>query len=266
MLAVMLFVTALLFVGAPILSAEEIPGEPTGREIAVKVDTREDGDDQVSRGVWTLINDKGQKRVRDTLRYWKDYDGKDGLSSKTFVYFSSPPDVKDTTFLNWSQENAEAEDDQWIYLPALRKVRRIAAGDKENSFMGSDLIFDDLGDREVDEDEHKLVRVENENGTKFYIVEAIPKKKDYIYSKKLTWVNAQNWTTPKTEFYDRKGQLLKIMRTEWAQVDGIWNWKRTVVENQQTGHRTEIDISDVKMNKGFDDSLFTEQSLRNGAP
>jgi outer membrane lipoprotein-sorting protein len=266
MRAMLLCIGVIVFTRVFPLSAEEVPGEPSGRDIAVKVDTREDGDDQISKSVFTLINEKGQKRLRETRRYWKDYEGKDGLSSKTFIYFNSPPDVKDTTFLNWSQEDANAEDDQWIYLPALRKVRRIASGDKENSFMGTDLIFDDLGDREVDEDDHKLVRVDNENGTKFYVVEAIPKKKDYIYSRKLTWVDAQQWTVPKVEFYDRKGQLLKIMQTEWMQVDGIWTWKRAVVENKQTGHRTEIDISDVTMNKGLQESLFTEQSLRTGAP
>jgi len=266
MLVVLMFIGALLFAGVPPLSAEEIPGEPTGHEIATLVDEREDGDDQISKAVWILTNKKGKTRKRDTLRYWKDYDGKDGLSSKSFIYFSSPPDVKDTTFLNWSQEDAEADDDQWIYLPALRKVRRIASGDKENSFMGSDLIFDDMGDREVDEDDHTLVRVENEKGTKLYVVEAIPRKKGYIYSKKLTWVNAENWTVPKIKFDDRKGRLLKVMHTEWMQVDGIWNWKRTVVKNQLTGHQTEIDISDVKFNQGLKESLFTERSLRKGAP
>lgn len=246
--------------------AEEIPGEPTGHQIAINVDEREDGDDQISEATWTLTNKAGKQRKRRTLRYWKDYDGKDGLSSKSFIYFDSPPDVKDTTFLNWSQEDANADDDQWIYLPALRKVRRIASGDKENSFMGSDLIYDDMGDREVDEDTHTLVRVEQNNGTKFYVVQAVAKKEDYIYSKKLTWVNADTWTTPKIEFYDRKGRLLKVMTMEWTQIDGIWNWKRTVVENQLTGHQTELEISNVRFNQGLKESLFTERSLRKGAP
>ncbi len=266
MLAMVLFVGGVLFTGVLPLGAEEIPGEPSGREIAVKVDELEDGDDQVSQAVWTLINRRGQRRVRKTLRYWKDYDGRGGISSKTFTYFASPPDIKNTTFLNRSFEDPEVDDDQWIYLPALRKVRRIASGDKENSFMGSDLIFDDLGDRHVDEDEHRLLRVENQGGTKLYVVEAIAKKKGYIYSKKLTWVNAEQWTVPKVEYYDRKGRLLKTQHTEWMQVDGIWNWKRTVVENHLTGHRTEIEIANVKFNQGLKPSLFTERSLRKGAP
>ena len=263
--------TVLLVAGVMLLApvpagAEEIPGEPSGLQIAINVDEREDGDDQVSEASWTLTNKAGKQRKRHTLRYWKDYDGNDGLSSKSFIYFNSPPDVKDTTFLNWSQEDANADDDQWIYLPALRKVRRIASGDKENSFMGSDMIYDDMGDREVEEDTHTLVRVENDNGTKLYVVQAVAKKENYIYSKKLTWVNAETWTTPKIEFYDRKGRLLKIMYQDWVQIDGIWNWRKTVVENQLTGHKTELDISNVKFNQGFRESLFTERSLRKGAP
>lgn len=246
--------------------AQEVPGEPTGREIAVFVDEREDGDDQISEANWTLTNSKGKTRKRHTLRYWKDYDGNDGLSSKSFIYFNFPPDVKDTTFLSWSQEDAEADDDQWIYLPALRKVRRIASGDKENSFMGSDIIYDDMADREVEEDSHKLLRVEEENGTKFYVLESIPKKVKYIYSKKLRWVNAENWTEPRIEFYDRKGRLLKIWTTDWAQIDGIWNWQRTVVENQLTGHKTELMISNVRFNQNIKESVFTERSLRKGKP
>jgi hypothetical protein len=257
MLTVLWLVSAVFLAQALPTQAEEISGEPSGREIAVQVDEREDGDDQVSESLWTLINKQGKKRVRKTLRYWKDYDGQDGLSSKSFIYFEAPPDVKDTTFLNWSQEDPDADDDQWIYLPALRKVRRIASGDKENSYMG---------DREVDEDTHTLVRVEQNNGTKFYVVQAVAKKENYIYSRKLTWVNAETWTVPKIEFYDRKGRLLKTMHVEWTQVDGIWNWKRTVVENQLTGHRTEVDISKVKFNQGLKESLFTERSLRKGAP
>lgn len=249
------------------VSAEEIPGEPTGHQIAVNVDEREDGDDQISESTWTLTNKAGKTRIRHTLRYWKDYDGTDsGLSSKSFIYFDTPPDVKDTTFLNWSQEDYAADDDQWIYLPALRKVRRIASGDKENSFMGSDLIYDDMGDREVEEDTFTLLRVENDNGTKMYVVQAVAKKENYIYSKRIAWVNAETWTIPKIEFYDRKGRLLKIMESDWVQTDGIWNPAKMVVNNQLTGHRTQIENSNVKYNQGLKESLFTERSLRKGAP
>ena len=266
MLTVLIITGVMLLAPALPVWAEEIPGEPTGHQIAVNVDEREDGDDQIGESIWTLTNKAGKTRIRHTLRYWKDYDGKEGLSSKSFIYFDTPPDVKDTTFLNWSQEDYQADDDQWIFLPALRKVRRIASGDKENSFMGSDLIYDDMGDREVEEDTFKLLRVENDNGTKMYVVEAIAKKPDYIYSKRIAWINADRWTPEKMDFYDRKGRLLKIMHTNWVEVDGIWTPVKMVVNNQLTGHRTEIENKNVKYNQGLKESLFTERSLRKGAP
>ena len=79
-------------------------------------------------------------------------------------------------------------------------------------------------------------------------------------------MNAETWTTPKIEFYDRKGRLLKIMTSDWEQIDGIWNWKKTVVNNQLSGHKTELEMSNVKFNQGLRESLFTERSLRKGAP
>ena len=266
MLTVFALTGAILLTQALPAWAEEIPGEPTGHEIAVLVDEREDGDDQISESTWTLTNKAGKQRIRQTLRYWMDYDGKDGLSSKSFIYFDRPPDVKDTTFLNWSQEDYQADDDQWIYLPALRKVRRIASGDKENSFMGSDLIYDDMGDREVEEDTFTLLRVENENSTKMYVVQAIAKKPNYIYSKRIAWINGARWTPEKMEFYDRKGRLLKIAESDWVQIDGIWTPTKMVVNNQLTGHQTLIENKNVKYNQGLKESLFTERSLRKGAP
>ncbi len=259
-------IVSVLFANTLPCHAVEIAGEPTGREIAVSVDEREDGDDQISMATWTLTNKSGKTRIRRTFRYWKDYDDKDGLSSKSFIVFDRPPDVKDTTFLNWSYEDYEADDDQWIYLPALRKVRRIASGDKENAFMGSDLIYDDLGDREVDEDTFTLLRVEEHDGVKMYVVQAIAKKENYIYSRRVAWVNAETWTIPRMEFYDRKKRLLKVMLTDWVQIDGIWNPKTMTVENQLNGHHTRIENSDVKFNQGLKESLFTERSLRKGKP
>ncbi len=108
-----------------------------------------------------------------------------------------------------------------------------------------------MGDREVEEDNFTLLRVENDTGTKMYVVQVIAKKEDYIYSKRLAWVNAETWTIPQMEFYDRKGRLLKIMKSDWVQIDGIWNPAKMVVDNQLTGHRTQIENSKVKYNQGL---------------
>lgn len=238
--------------------------ELTGTEIMVRVDTRDDGDDQVSRSVFRLINRRGQERVRDTMRYWKDYDGREDFDTKTMVFFLSPPDVKDTGFLNWSYMDPEKDDDQWLYLPALRKVRRISAHDKEKAFMGTDFTFDDMGDRLVEEDEHSLVGTEEYRGKEHLVVESVPKKKDYLYSKKIQWVDAETWVVPKVDYYDRKERHLKTLEVEWQLVDGIWTWKRAEMRNHLSGHKTIVEIQEVKINEGYEDDTFTKRTIEKG--
>ena len=154
----------------------------TGHQIMINEDNREDGDDQTSKGKFHLINKKGQERLRDTKRMWKDYDGKDGFKEKDIIIFKSPQDLKGTGFLNWSYTDITKDDDQWLYLPGFRKVRRIPASDKEDSFVGTDFTFDDMGEREVEEDTHKLITMEVFEYRNCFVVESIPKEMGYIYS------------------------------------------------------------------------------------
>ncbi|MFQ5455926.1 MAG: outer membrane lipoprotein-sorting protein [Nitrospirota bacterium] len=257
-MSMVLFATLLLFF--PISYAEEI----TGLQIMTNRDQREDGDDQTSEARFTLINKRGQKRIRETIRYWKDYDGKDGFDEKMVIFFKSPPDIKNTGFLNWSYIDIERDDDKWLYLPALKKVRRISAGDKEDSFMGTDFTFDDMGDRKVEEDRHHLIKSDSFDGRECYVVESTPKDKDYMYSKQITWVDKERWVDLKTEYYDRKSRLLKTLITKWQQVNNIWSPKSLHMENHRTGHQTTIDISDVKFNIGLKESIFKKARLKRG--
>lgn len=246
----------------PISPFPSLAQELNGLQIMVIEDNREDGDDQNSSSLFHLINKRGQKRLRDTVRRWKDYDGKKGFDEKTIIFFQSPPEVQGTGFLNWSYPDINKDDDQWLYLPALRKIKRISASDKEDSFMGTDFTFDDMGDREVEEDTHKLIRQDTFEGNKCFIVESTPKEKNYIYSKKLVWVINGEWIIPKTEYYNRKGKLLKHLHVQWHKVQGIWSWKDVVMKNVQTGHQTHIAVKDTKFNLGFKDALFTQRTLR----
>jgi len=142
-----LFAVFLLFcpVGA-------IAGAITGEEIAKLWDNRDDGDTSISKSRFILENKRGQQRVRQTIRYWKDEDGKDGFEEKSVIFFLSPPDIRKTAFLNWSYADINKDDDQWLYLPALKKVKRIASDNKDDYFMGTDLTYDDMGDRKIEED------------------------------------------------------------------------------------------------------------------
>jgi outer membrane lipoprotein-sorting protein len=252
-----IFLLYLFIISSSSLMAQEL----TGHQIMVNEDTREDGDDQTSRGTFHLINKKGQKRVRKTKRMWKDYDGKEGFKEKDIIIFESPQDIDGTGFLNWSYTDITKDDDQWLYLPGLRKVRRIPASDKEDSFVGTDFTFDDMGEREVEEDTHKLITKEVFEDRNCFVVESIPKEKGYIYSKKLIWIVDGEWIVPKIEFYDKKGKFLKELHIKWQKVQDIWAWQELLMKNTQTGHQTTIEASDIKFNKGLTDTFFTQRTL-----
>ena len=236
----------------------------TGLDIAKKWDEREMGKDLSSKANFTLINKRGQQRVRKTRRNWIDMEGKKGFDKKTIIFFDKPSDVRGTSLLNWSYLDIEKDDDQWLYLPALRKIKRIAASDKEKAFMGSDLTFDDMGDRQVEEDSHKLVKTEDYNGRSCYVVEMIPKEKDYMYSKKLKWIDTEELIDYKTDFFDRKGRFLKRQIIEWKKVDDIWVISKMTVKNEQTGHSTVVEITDIKLNSGLRERIFTKKEMESG--
>lgn len=238
--------------------------ELSGLNIATKWDNRPKGKDLSTKANFTLINKRGQQRVRLTRRYWMDIEGKKGFDEKTIIFFDRPTDVKGTSMLNWSYMDIGKDDDQWLYLPALRKIKRIASSDKEKAFMGSDLTFDDMGDRQVEEDTHKLVKVEEYNGKLCYVVEMTPKEKDYMYSKKLKWIDKTELIDYRTDFFDRKGRFLKRQLVEWKQVDGIWVATKLEVKNDQTGHSTVVDITDIKLNSGIKESMFTKRKMESG--
>lgn len=239
-------------------------GELTGLEIVTRWDKRDEGKDLTSESIFKLINSKGQERVRKTRRYWINMEGKDGFEEKTIIFFDKPSDVKGTSLLNWSYEAAEKDDDQWLYLPALRKIKRIAASDKEKSFMGSDLTFDDMGDRKVEADEHKLLRVEELDGKSCYVVEMIPKDKKYMYSRKEKWIDKETFVDYRTDFYDRKGRFLKRQRIDWKKMDKVWVITRIYVKNEQTGHSTSIEIESIKLNTGLGEGQFTRRKMESG--
>ncbi len=255
----------LLLTGCFLCWTTSAHADPSGEEIMKNVDQRDEGQDQVSMSKQRLINSRGQERKRDSIYIKKNYKGKDGIDEKIIIFIQSPPQVKGTAFLNWSYVEKGKDDDQWLYLPALRKVRRLSASDKEDSFMGTDLTYDDMGDRQVEEDVHKLLRSESLNGKDCYVVESVPKDKNYMYSKKVSWIIKNEWLPVKVEFYDRKGRHLKTQTFDgWKKVNGVWVIGKLEMANHQTGHRTVMPIEQVKVNVGVSDDMFTERMLTKG--
>lgn len=233
----------------------------SGREIVKRAYNLPSGDDQTSQLTMTLINKSGQTRVRKIQQYTKDF----GTVEKSIMFFMSPADVKNTSFMNWSYDDENKEDDQWIYLPALKKVKRISSDSKSDYFMGSDFTYDDLGDRKLDADTHKLLREENVNGKACYVVESVSKDEDYMYSKTITWIRKDNFVGMKKEFYDEDGELLKTLSIKEAKkISGYWIITHSEMQNVQNNHKTIIRLGNISINTGVPASKFTERMMMRG--
>jgi outer membrane lipoprotein-sorting protein len=232
----------------------------TGQQIMEKVYYNPSGDDTQGNLSMTLTNNRGEQRVRTLKQYIKD----DGKVEKKIMYFLSPADVRNTSFMNWSYADGRS-DDQWIYLPSLKRTRRISSDGKSDYFMGSDFTYDDLGDRHPNQDSHKLLREETIEGQACFVVESTPKEDDYMYSKTITWVMKDNFLGLKREFYDDRARLLKVLSiNEYKKVDGFWTILETEMHNVQRDHKTTMKFTDVKKNKGIPESRFTERSMTLG--
>nr|WP_205739246.1 outer membrane lipoprotein-sorting protein [Halocella sp. SP3-1] len=233
----------------------------TGRDIMVKVDNRDDGDTRKAKMVMTLINKVGDKRIREVVSYQKDY----GKDTKAIMIFESPGDVKGTGYLSWEYDDEDKEDNRWLYMPALRKIRRISGSSNDDYFMGTDFTYDDMGDRNVDEDEHTLLREEELNGYQCWVIQSIPKEIDEgDYSKKLSWIRQDIAMAIKTDYYNEYGLLKTYQAKDIVEIDGIWTPKQRLMVNKQDEHQTIIDMTELKFNVAMDDNLFRTSMLKRG--
>ena len=233
----------------------------TGTAIMEKIDNRPDGNDRQTVMEMTLVNRRGRKRVRAMVVYSKDY----GKDTKSIFYFRKPADVKGVGFLTWGYDNPARDDDRWLYLPALKRSKRISGSSKNDYFMGSDLTYDDMGNRSVSEDVHTLLREETVDGHACWVVQSVPKDKSYMYSKVVSTIRKDALITIKADFYDRHGALLKTMvKSDIRKHQGFWTAFLTKVENVQERHQTILKIEKMKYNRGLKNSLFRATTLERG--
>ncbi|NOY51895.1 MAG: outer membrane lipoprotein-sorting protein [Chlorobi bacterium] len=233
----------------------------SGRDIVEKVYNRPAGDDQTSNLTMTLINKSGKERIRKIKQFTKDL----GKVEKSIMFFQSPADVKNTSFMSWTYDDENRSDDQWIYLPALKKIKRISSDSKSDYFMGSDFTYDDLGDRKLDDDTHNLIGEESIDGVDYYVVESIPKDEDYMYSKTKTWIRKDNFIGLKKEFYDEDAELLKVLKIkEFKKISGLWVIISSEMENVQKNHRTTMVLDNVQINTNIPSSKFSERMMMRG--
>ena len=234
----------------------------TGRDVMQKVRNRADGDTRYATIEMTLVQRSGHKRVRKLESWAMDV----GRNTKKIMFFTYPGDVKGTGFLTWDYDNANKVDDKWLYLPAMKKTRRISGkSSKTDYFMGSDFTYNDMNTRSVDEETHKLLREEVVGGKKYWVVQSTPKDKDEIYSYRITWIRQDCLIPVKAVYYDKLKKLhRRLTISNINKVQGFWTMHFMQMENVQTGHKTIIRMNNQRFNVRVSPNLFTVSKLEKG--
>jgi hypothetical protein len=186
-------------------------------------------------------------------------------NARAIIVFQSPATVRGTRFL--TMDNASGKSDQWIYLPAIGKVRRIAASESGGNFMGTDFSYDDMSmmDRDTGLDTHTVLREESLNGAACYVIQSVPLAEDYQYSKTVSWIDKVNYRVYKSELYNRRGALLKVMEMSgYTTVQGHDTPAETRVSTVAAGTSTTIYIDIIKYDDPIPESVFTTAYLETG--
>ncbi|MDR1363484.1 MAG: outer membrane lipoprotein-sorting protein [Spirochaetaceae bacterium] len=250
-----MFIVSLL-AGAVLLSAQDAAAIMDAAKNRIKKDTLS------TRSRMEISAKNGSTTERRIDQYSKnDANG----NERMVVVFQSPANVAGTRFL--TIDKTAGGSDRWIYLPSLAKVRRIAASESGGSFMGTDFSYDDMSamNRSVDLDTYTILREEVLNGSSCYVIQSVPKDNAYQYSKTITWVDKDKSLIYKSEMYDRRGGLVKVMEiSDFKDVQGRLTAMCTKVSTQGAGSSTTIYIEIVKYDSEIPEGVFTTSYLETG--
>jgi len=251
-------------------AADSPSGLPDANWVVEQINAVEEGRQSSSRLSMTLIDRRGKVRQRETISF-RQYVGEE---KQTVLYYLSPRNVKNTAFLIHDFPEVERDDDQWLYLPALRKARRISASDRGDYFLGTDFTYEDIkkeGKFEIADFSFKTLAKETLNGVDTIKLEAQPIDKktarELGYGRQEIWVDTSNWIILKSEYWDIKLNPLKTLSvSDIRKIEGIWSRHNLKMTNHKTGHSSEFIFSDISYNKSIKNSVFTRQALSRGAP
>jgi hypothetical protein len=240
----------------------------SAQEIAQKAHDREDGDNSVANMKMILIDKSNNTRSRELKVFTKDK----GDDEMKLMFFLSPADVKNTAFLTYDYEDSNRDDDQWLYLPELQKVKRIASSDKSSSFMGSDFTYSDMTSRNVEDYTYIVMKEPEVKGDKTWQIEVTPKSQKTIeetgYAKSIYFIRQDNFVIVQALHFVRDGGKLKYMMVnELEKIDGVWTpleIQMVTKQGKQTLHKTVLRFSDYKYNQKLEESLFTTRTLEKG--
>lgn len=242
------------------LSAFTQTAEERGLQIAQEADRRDQGfvDSQADM-VMTLRNRQGEESVRDLRVKVLEVQG-DG--DKSLTIFDEPRDVKGTALLTFA--HGVEPDDQWLYLPALKRVKRIASKNKSGPFMGSEFAYEDIGSQEVEKYTYKYLRDDTLDGKAAFVIERYPVDENSGYTRQVLWMDQAEYIPLKIDFYDRKNDLLKtlVFGGYKKYLDKHWRADRMHMENHLTGKSTLLEWKNYQFRTGVDEGDFNQNALK----
>lgn len=250
------------------LSAKNNADALSGDEIAIRVNQRDEGV-AVSRDLrMEMVDRKGKKRIRDTRTFRKYY----GDDKRTVIFYKSPKNVKDTAFLTLDYADKAQDDDQWLYLPAMRKVRRISASDRGDYFLGTDFTYEDIKlESRVSLKDYQREKIGKDTIDGFECVVVKATTIDQSVAKELGHAKREDcfdktiWISRRSILWDDKNQLLKTIHfKDIEQVQGIWTIKTMIVENHKTQHKTIFTFSNIDYQQPIQDNIFTTHAIKRG--
>ena len=237
-------------------------------EIMQRVYDRDDGDNVYQEIQMLLVDKNGDRRERTLRTMSRDF----GADTHQLLFFLSPADVEDIGFLTFDYGGVEKDDDQWLYLPALGKTKRIATADQSGKFLGTDFTYADLTERENTEYTFELLGDEPVRGAPAWKIRATPIAREVErtgYTRSVIWVLKESFVVVRAVHWVREGEKRKyfdVSRLE--QVDGIWSplelSMTTKLRDETTEHRTFLRIAKLAYNQGYTPELFTVRQLEKG--
>lgn len=250
-----LLLSAILFTASTSIFSQ------TAREISEKASDAMELKSMEMASTLKIMDNKGRERIRKTVNATRDFEG----VTKTIVKFIAPADVQGTAMLIFDYE--DAGDDMWIYLPALRKTRRIVSSEKGKSFMGSEFSNADMTKPNLDDFEYQILSSETYEGKECWVIETICKNEDIEdengYSKRISWIDKATYLVHKMEFYDFDGELHKIqyIKDYREQSEGKYFAFYMEKENVQSGRKSLLIIDQFQADSKMPETSFSPNML-----
>ena len=248
-----------------VLSPFVTQANENARQIMKRSIELEDGNNRTSDMTMTLVDKHNEKRTRKLKGYSKDK----GVDNLSLMVFTAPNDVKGTGFLTIDYKDEAKDDDQWLYLPALRKVKRVAGSDKKGSFMGSDFTYGDMTKRSLSLYNYKILKEKVIAGIKSWIIEVKPVNQDvvnkYGYTKSIVFVRQDNYFIIRAIHWLEKGNKVKYLQVKKLDlIDNVWVAKESTMMTKigkKIIHKTMLSYENIKFNQSLDESLFSVRQL-----